>query len=115
MEKIWGPDRGEFVRAEGSTPFDGPDGPARTGRTLERPARLEEADMVEAVSRRPQGTRGGLFTRSPRSYHHDGDVAFGSRSRKAEIACDESAQTEGAIVCVGMADFDRSPVSAGDR
>ena len=51
MEKIWGPDRGEFVRAEGSTPFDGPDGPARTGRTLERPARLEEGDMVEAVSR----------------------------------------------------------------
>jgi len=51
MENIWGPDRGEFVRAEGSTSFDGPDGPARTGRTLERPARLEEGDMVEAVSR----------------------------------------------------------------
>ena len=28
MENIWGPDRGEFVRAEGATPFDGP----RTGR-----------------------------------------------------------------------------------
>jgi hypothetical protein len=51
MENICGPDRGEFVRAEGSTPFDGPDGPTRTGRTLERPARLEEGDMVEAVSR----------------------------------------------------------------
>jgi len=51
MENIWGPDRGEFVRAEGSTPFDGPDGLSRTGQTLERPARLEEGDMVEAVSR----------------------------------------------------------------
>jgi len=51
MENIWGPDRGEFVRAEGSTPFDGPDGPAQTGHTLERPARLEERGMVEAVSR----------------------------------------------------------------
>ena len=51
MENIWGPDRGEFVRAEGSTPFDGPDGPARIGRTLERPARLEAGDMVEAISR----------------------------------------------------------------
>ena len=63
MEKIWGPDRGEFVRAEGSTPFDGPDGPARTGRTLERPARLEEADMVEAVSRPSSGnSRGALYS-----------------------------------------------------
>jgi hypothetical protein len=51
MENIWGPNRGEFVRAEESTSFDGPDGPARTGRARERPARLEEGDMVEAVSR----------------------------------------------------------------
>ena len=50
MENIWGPDRGELVKAEGATPFDGPDGPARTRRTLERPARLKEGDMVEAVS-----------------------------------------------------------------
>ena len=61
MEKIWGPDRGEFVRAEGSTPFDGPDGPARTGRTLERPARLEEGDMVEAVSAPSSGNSRGAF------------------------------------------------------
>ena len=70
MKNIWGPDRGEFVRAEGSTPFDGPDGPAQTGRTLERPARLEEGDMVEAVSRRPQGNRGGRFTRCPPAIPH---------------------------------------------
>ena len=65
MENIWGPDRGEFVRAEGSTPFDGPDGPARTGCTLERPARLEEGDMVEAVSRAILRELEGGFLSSP--------------------------------------------------
>jgi len=65
MENIWGPDRGEFVRAEGSTSFDGPDGPARTGRTLERPARLEEGDRVEAVSRAVLRELEGGFLPSP--------------------------------------------------
>src|SRR4051812_23510431 len=50
MDKLGSPDRGGSVGAEGSTPFEGPAGPARAGHTLERPARLAEGDLVEAVS-----------------------------------------------------------------
>jgi hypothetical protein len=51
MENLWGPDRGGSGRAEGSTRFEGPDGPARDGRARGRPDRLENGDFVEAVAR----------------------------------------------------------------
>jgi hypothetical protein len=50
MENACGPDRGGPVMADGVTTSQEPDGPARAGRTLERPARLEEDAVVEAVS-----------------------------------------------------------------
>jgi hypothetical protein len=50
MENLRGPDRGESVIAEGSTGFEGPEGPARVGPTLKRPDRLEEGDLLVAVS-----------------------------------------------------------------
>ena len=51
MKNHWSPDRGGSGRAEESTRFEGAKGPARAGRTLQRPAQLEDEDFVEAVSR----------------------------------------------------------------
>ena len=51
MENVWSPDRGGSGRAGESTRFEGPEGPARDGRTLQPPDQLEDEDFVEAVSR----------------------------------------------------------------
>jgi hypothetical protein len=51
MENLRGPDRGESIHSEGSTGFEGPEGPVQFGPTLKRPERLEEGDLVVAVSR----------------------------------------------------------------
>jgi hypothetical protein len=45
MDHLGSPDRGGSARAGESTPLVGP-----AGHTLERPARLAEGDLVEAVS-----------------------------------------------------------------
>ena len=68
MENIWGPDRGEFVRAEGSTPFYGLDGPARTGRTLEPtgPARGVGHGRGGLAVPSSGNSRGAFHPRSPR-------------------------------------------------
>ena len=47
MEKFWGPGRGGPAGTTGSSRSKGPD---QATRTIERPARLADGDLVEAVS-----------------------------------------------------------------
>jgi hypothetical protein len=50
MESVCDPDRGGTIVADAATSSRGPDGPDGPGRTLERPARLKQDAVVEAVS-----------------------------------------------------------------
>ena len=47
MEKFWGPGRGGPAGTKGSSRSKGPD---QATQNLERPARLADGDLVEAVS-----------------------------------------------------------------